>query len=140
MKMVKKRHNPSGEEYALLVHPNMSALSALQHGFAAKGIRCVVARDLPTALLALSQHYFSLVLVTSSISEEGDGWALGGVTRLLFPDAYIGVLAPETSVLTLQAAINNGLNRIYDSATPADNLVAALLADRKNPSLAASVH
>lgn len=118
----------------------MSALSALQHGFAAKGIRCVVARDLPTALLALSQHHFNLVLITSSISEEGDGWALGGVTRLLFPEAYIGVLAPETSVLTLQAAINNGLNRIYDSATPADHLVSALLTDRYNPALASSVH
>jgi hypothetical protein len=138
--MVKKRHNPTGEEYALLVHPNMSALSALQHGFAAKGIRCVVARDLPTALLALSQHYFSLVLVNSSISEEGDGWALGGVTRLLFPHAYIGVLAAETSVLTLQAAINNGLNRIYDSALAPDNLVSSFLNDRKNPSFALSVH
>lgn len=138
--MVKKKNNPTGEEYALLVHPNMAALSALQHGFAAKGIRCVVARDLPTALLALSQHYFNLVLVTSSITEEGDGWALGGVARLLFPTAYIGVLAPETSVLTLQAAINNGLNRIYDSASPADNLVETLLSDRKSGVSATSVH
>ncbi len=138
--MVKKGHNPTGEEYALLVHPSMAVLSALQHGFAAKGVRCVVARDLPTALLALSQHFFSLVLISSVISEEGDGWALGGVTRLLFPQAYIGVLAAETSVLTLQAAINNGLNRIYDSATPPDNLVSALLTDRQNPSFAPSVH
>ncbi len=137
--MVKKQHNPTGEEYALLVHPNMAALSALQHGFAAKGIRCVVARDLPTALLALSQHYFTLALLNSTISEEGDGWALGGVVRLLFPEAYIGVLTAETSVLTLQAAINNGLNRVYDNSTPPDNLVTTFLSDRKNnPTL--SVH
>lgn len=138
--MVKKTHNPSGEEYALLVHPSMSALSALQHGFAAKGIRCVVARDLPTALLALSQHFFTLVLINSAISEEGDGWSLGGVTRLLFPEAYIGVLTAETSVLTLQAAINNGLNRIYDSAAPPDDLVTNFLNDRKNHALTPSVH
>lgn len=132
--MVRKQHNPTGEEYALLVHPNMAALSALQHGFAAQGIRCVVARDLPTALLALSQHYFTLGLINSSISEEGDGWALGGVIRLLFQEAYIGVLTSETSVLTLQAAINNGLNRIYDESTPPDALVTTFLTDRKtNP-------
>jgi hypothetical protein len=137
--VVKKQHNASGDEYALLVHPNMAALSALQHGFAAKGIRCVVARDLPTALLALSQHYFSLALVNASISEEGDGWSLGGVIRLLFPEAYIGVLTPETSVLTLQAAINNGLNRIYEDSTSPDHLVEIFLADRKNRPRAAAI-
>ena len=137
--MVRKRHNPTGEEYALLVHPGMSSLSALQHSFAARGIRCVVARDLPTALLALSQHFFTLVLISATVSEEGDGWALGGVTRLLFPEAYIGVLSGETSVLTLQAAINNGLNRIYDSSTPSDTLVSAFLADREDRTPAASL-
>jgi len=124
----------------LLVHPNMASLSALQHGFAAQGIRCVVARDLPTALLALSQHFFDLVLISSSIAEEGDGWSLGGVTRLLFPEAFIGILSSETSVLTLQAAINNGLNRIYDSTSPPDALVSAFLNDRKNPTFPPSVH
>jgi hypothetical protein len=138
--VVKKRHNPGGEEYALLVHPSMAVLSALQHNFAAKDIRCVVARDLPTALLALSQHFFTLVLISSAITEEGDGWALGGVTRLLFPGAFIGVLSSETSVLTLQAAINNGLNRVYDSATPPDGLVAAFLNDRNNAGSELSVH
>lgn len=128
--MVKKQHNPGRQEYALLVHPNMAALSAMQHGFAARGIRCVVARDLPTALLALSQHLFNLVLISANISEPGDGWALGGVTRLLFPDAYIGVVSEETSVLTLQAAINNGLNRVYDSAEPPEKLIDAFLNDR----------
>jgi hypothetical protein len=118
----------------------MSALSALQHGFAAQGIRCVVARDLPTALLALSQHFFTLVLISSNVSEEGDGWSLGGVTRLLFPEAYIGVMASETSVLTLQAAINNGLNRIYDSAAPPNDLVTSFLTDRKNRALTPAIH
>lgn len=140
MLVVKKRSNPSGGEYVLLVHPNMSSLSAMQHSFDAKGIRCVVARDLPTALLALSQHFFTMVLINSHISEEGDGWALGGVTRLLFPQAFIGVLSPETSVLTLQAAINNGLNRVYDSSAPASGLVSTFLRDREQPELAASVH
>ena len=117
----------------------MAALSALQHNFAANGVRCVVARDLPTALLALSQHFFTLVLINANIAEEGDGWSLGGVCRLLFPEAYIGVSTPETSVLTLQAAINNGLNRVYDNATPPDTLVKTFLEDRRNRSLSPSV-
>lgn len=138
--MVKKQQNPGGQEYALLVHPNMAALSAMQHGFGARGIRCVVARDLPTALLALSQHLFNLVLISSSISEHGDGWALGGVTRLLFPEAYIGVMSDETSVLTLQAAINNGLNRVYDSGEAPERLVETFLADRSRGHETPAVH
>lgn len=129
-----------GEELALLVHPSVAALSSLQHRLSERGVRCVVARDLPTALLALNQHSFTLVLLNANISEEGDGWALGGVMRLLFPYAFIGVLAPETSVLTLQAAINHGLNRVYDSAEDPHSLIDAFLKDRQGETDGASVH
>lgn len=130
--MVKKKNNPAGDEYGLLVYPNLGALSALQSLFAARSIRCVVARDMPTALLALSQYFFNLVIVNVNISEEGDGWALGGVARLIFQDAYIGVVTNETSVLTLQAAINHGLNQTYHSELGPEELVSAVLADREN--------
>ena len=112
---------------ALLVNPNVSELSSQQNAFSSQGIQCVVARDLPTALLAITQHVFDLAVVGSRISEEGDGWALSGVLRMVFPQAYIVVLTPETSVITLQAAINNGLNQVYESGTPAEDLVETIM-------------
>lgn len=112
---------------ALLVNPNVSELSSLQNAFSAQGVKCVVARDLPTCLLAATQHVFDLALVSSRIFEEGDGWALSGVLRMVYPDAYIAVLTSETSVVTIQAAINNGLNQIYETGTPAEDLVTTIL-------------
>ena len=114
---------------ALLVNPNVGELSSQQNAFSAQGIQCVVARDLSTALLAITQHVIDLAVVSSRIHEEGDGWALSGVLRMVFPNAYIAVLTPETSVMTLQAAINNGLNQVYEVGTPVDELVAAVLND-----------
>src|SRR5579864_9431184 len=112
---------------ALLVNPNVSELSSQQNAFSSQGIQCVVARDLPTALLAITQHVCDLAVVSSRISEEGDGWALSGVLRMVFPQAYIVVLTPETSVITLQAAINNGLNQVYETGIPAEDLVETIL-------------
>lgn len=114
-------------QLALLVNPNVAELSSLQNAFSAEGIKCVVARDLPTSLLALTQHVFDLALVSSRISEEGDGWAFSGVLRMVYPNAYIAVLTSETSVVTIQAAINNGLNQIYQTGTPVENLVTSIL-------------
>ena len=114
-------------QLALLVNPNVAELSSLQNAFSAEGIKCVVARDLPTSLLALTQHVFDLALVSSRISEEGDGWAFSGVLRMVYPNAYIAVLTSETSVVTIQAAINNGLNQIYETGTPVENLVTSIL-------------
>ena len=112
---------------ALLVNPNVAQLTSQQNAFSAQGIKCVVARDLPTCLLAITQHVCDLALVSSRIAEEGDGWALSGVLRMVYPNAFIAVMTSETSVVTLQAAINNGLNQIYETGTPAENLVTAIL-------------
>jgi DNA-binding NtrC family response regulator len=112
---------------ALLVNPNVSELSSQQNAFSSQSIQCVVARDLPTALLAITQHMIDLAVVSSRVFEEGDGWALSGVLRMVFPNAYIVVLTPETSVMTLQAAINNGLNQVYETGTPAEELVETIL-------------
>src|SRR6476646_3311013 len=43
---------------ALIVHSDMSVLSAFQSSFVSKGYVAILARDLPTALLALTQHFF----------------------------------------------------------------------------------
>ena len=112
---------------ALLVNPNVAELTSQQNAFSAQGIKCVAARDLPTCLLAITQHVCDLALVSSRIAEEGDGWALSGVLRMVYPNAFIAVMTSETSVATLQAAINNGLNQIYETGTPAENLVTAIL-------------
>jgi DNA-binding NtrC family response regulator len=121
---------------ALLVNPNVSDLSSLQNAFSAEGIKCVVARDLATCLLAITQHVIDLALVSSRVFEEGDGWALSGVLRMVYPNAYIAVLTSETSVVTIQAAINNGLNQIYETGTPAEKLVSSIL--QQQPAWAAT--
>ena len=113
---------------ALIVHSDMSALSAFQSAFVGKGYVTILARDLPTALLALTQHFFDVAIISSRLGEGGDGWPLAGVVHLIFPRAFVGVLAPETSVLTLQAAINNGVTQIFDAAGNAEQVVNALSA------------
>ena len=108
---------------ALNVHADMSVLSAFQSSFVSKGYVAILARDLPTALLALTQHFFDVAVISSRLAEGGDGWPLAGVVHLIFPKAFVGVLTPETSVLTLQAAINNGVTQIFDAASNPDHVV-----------------
>jgi len=108
---------------ALIVHSDMSVLSAFQSSFVSKGYVAILARDLPTALLALTQHFFDVAVISSRLAEGGDGWPLAGVVHLIFPKAFVGVLTPETSVLTLQAAINNGVTQIFDAASNPDHVV-----------------
>ena len=105
---------PIAAKLALIVHGDMGIISGLQSVFNQNGITTIVARDLPTALLAITQHYFDVGVVSSRIAEEGDGWSVSGVLRLVFPNAFVVVIAPETDVLTLKAAINNGVNEIFD--------------------------
>jgi ActR/RegA family two-component response regulator len=112
---------------ALLVHPNVSFLTALQHSFEAKGVHSVVARDLPTALLALNQHDFGMAVINSRVAEEGDGWALAGVVRRMFGRAHVAVTCEEKSVLSLQSTINHGLNQLFDKNTDSDQVVSAVL-------------
>jgi ActR/RegA family two-component response regulator len=131
--MVKRA--PQAGKTALLVHSDLNVLSVLQSVLTQQGVRTVVARDLPTMLMAITQHYFDLAVVGSRISEEGDGWPVASVLRMVFPNAFIGVVAPRTDVLTLKAAINSGINEVYDSGrTPqeiASQVVAQMASGRR---------
>lgn len=112
---------------ALIVHADMAVISGLQSVFNQNGVTTIVARDLPTALLAMTQHYFDVAVVSSRISEEGDGWPVGGVLRLVFPKAFVVVIAPETDVLTLKAAINNGIDEVFDKQKSPEEIAQAIL-------------
>lgn len=115
---------------ALIVHADMSVLTAFQSSFVSKGYLAILARDLPTALLALTQHFFDVAVISSRLAEGGDGWPLAGVVHLIFPKAFVGVLTPETSVLTLQAAINNGVTQIFDASSNPEHVVNASLSNQ----------
>ena len=112
--MTAKSRSTENTRKALLVHPDMTALSKLQNALNQNGVTAIVARDLPTMLLAITQHYFDMAIVASRISEEGDGWPVAGVLRMVFPKAFVVMLAPATDVITLKAAINNGVNEIFE--------------------------
>lgn len=118
----------------LIVHADMSVLSAFQSSFVGKGYVAILARDLPTALLALTQHFFDVAVISSRLAEGGDGWPLAGVVHLIFPKAFVGVLTPETNVLTLQAAINNGVTQIFDASSNPDHVVSASLSSHQTGS------
>jgi ActR/RegA family two-component response regulator len=122
----------------LIVHADMSVLSAFQSSFVGKGYVAILARDLPTALLALTQHFFDVAVISSRLAEGGDGWPLAGVVHLIFPKAFVGVLTPETNVLTLQAAINNGVTQIFDASSNPDHVVNASLSQQAGPSKTSS--
>jgi DNA-binding NtrC family response regulator len=123
---------------ALIVHADMSVLSAFQSSFVSKGYVAILARDLPTALLALTQHFFDVAVISSRLAEGGDGWPLAGVVHLVFPKAFVGVLTPETSVLTLQAAINNGVTQIFDASSNPEHVVNTSLSSQPTASTATS--
>ncbi len=129
--MVRATYQPG--RTALVVHPDVVSLSAFQAALAASGFTTIVARDLPTAMLAITHHFFEVAIVSSRVAEEGDGWALGGVIRQAFPSAFVAVLAPGTSVVDYQAAINNGLNEIYDRTRRAEEIVAEVSARLVTP-------
>ena len=87
-----------------------------------------MARDLPTALLAITHHYFEVAIVSSQLAEGGDGWPLAGVLHLVFPKAFVCVVSPvEPDVLTLQAAINYGVREVYRQSTPAPQVVDSIV-------------
>ncbi len=105
---------------ALVVHADVGVLSNFQAALSENGFVAIVARDLPTALLAITQHYFDVAIVASQLREGGDGWPLAGVLHLVFPHAFVSVLsATDPDVLTLQSAINYGVRDVYtESAAP----------------------
>lgn len=119
---------------ALVVHSDMAMLSSYQSALTEKGFVTIVARDLPTALLAITQHYFEVAIVSTRLGEGGDGWPLAGVLHLVFPQAYVAVVSPdEPDVLALQSAINNGIREIYQSSRPAPEVVGAIVAQLETP-------
>ena len=118
-------------KYALVVHPDMGVLSQLQAELTKSDVTAILARDLPSALLAITQHFFDLALLPSKIVEEGDGWPLAGVLRLVFPNIYMNMMVPNSDLLTLRSAINNGVDEILDQTTPSEGIARALL----NPGL-----
>lgn len=113
---------------ALVVHREITMLSALQQAFSARGYTVVVARDLPSALLAITQHYFDAALVSANLAENGDGFPLAGIIQRIFPDAQVSVIALTTDVPELLSAINSGVHRVLDSYSGnADFLVSEAL-------------
>jgi len=113
---------------ALIVHSDMAVVSGLQSALTNKEFTVIVARDLPTALLSITQHYFEIAIVASELQESGDGWPLAGVLHLVFPRAFVGVIdRVEPNILTLQSAINYGVREIYQQTTPAQEVVNSIM-------------
>lgn len=119
----------AGAPNALIVHPDLRALSAMQAAVSKAGFRPILCRDLPTALLAIVQHRFDLCILSVKISEQDDGWSLAGVLHMCFPNAYVAMIAPEPDLLTLQTAINSGVTQLYLSSRPPGELALAILKD-----------
>jgi DNA-binding NtrC family response regulator len=114
---------------ALVVASDLEVLTAFQTALTSQGYVVILARDLPTALLATTQHYFDLAVVSSRLGEGGDGWPLAGVLHMVFPRAFVAVLTPgEPDVVTFQSAINNGVSEIYDQAKGPSEVVSNILA------------
>lgn len=119
----------TGSRIALIVHPEVAFLSQYQSVLAKNEILPVVARDLPTALLAMTQHQFAFGVFAADIAEPGDGWPLAGVFRLAFPDSTVGVLTSENDMHTYMKAINLGVQRLILPAMNVDGVVTELALD-----------
>jgi DNA-binding NtrC family response regulator len=122
---------PTHKKTALVVHPDLNVLSRYQALLAVEEFTTIVARDLPTALMSITQHYFDVAIISSQLSEPGDGWPLAGVIHLVFPKSYVGVLVPGTDLLTLQTAINNGVQEVYEGDRAPEAVVASVLGSLK---------
>ena len=129
------RASKSPAQVALVVHPNLGMLSRFQESFARGGLTTLLARDLPTALLAIAENEIAVAVISWRVSEPGDGWALGAALRRAFPKAFVVVLAAETSVPTLQQAINRGFDQLYEESYPAEKVAADILSRPSAPRL-----
>ena len=120
---------PMPSKNALVVHPDFAVLSAMQTALSKEGFVPIIARDLPTALLAMAQHRFELCVISSGISEKSDGWPLAAVLHMCFPNAFIAMIAPEPDLLMLQTAINNGVTQLYLAGQSPNTNAEAILQD-----------
>jgi DNA-binding NtrC family response regulator len=118
---------PKERGLILVVDSDLGRATGLHNACVEAGCRTIVARDLPTALLMISQHLFSAAVFSSRIGEEGDGWSLAAVFRLIFPHAYVAVIARERSVTSLQAAINHGADELFESSDAASDVARAVV-------------
>lgn len=118
---------PKTKDLVLVVDSDLGRATALHSACVDAGCRTVVARDLPTALLMISQHLFSAAVFSSRVGEEGDGWSLAAVFRLIFPAAYVAVIARERSVSSLQAAINHGADELFESSDSPHQVAEAVV-------------
>jgi len=116
------------KQLVLIVDSDLARATALHNACVERDFRTVVTRDLPTALLMISQHVFDAAVFSSRVSEEADGWSLAAVFRLVFPRSYVAVIARERSVTSLQAAINYGADELFESAESPDHVVRGVLA------------
>lgn len=123
----------------LIADSDLGRATALNHACTERGYSTIVARDLPTALLMISQHLFDAAIISTRIAEEADGWSLAAVFRLVFPSAYVGVLAREKSVPSLQAAINSGADDLFETASSPEQVAAAMTAAVGLPASSRSV-
>jgi DNA-binding NtrC family response regulator len=115
-------------KFALVVNRDMTMLTALQHALSGRGYKVVAARDLPTALSAITQHHFDAAIVIESLAESGDGFPLAGIIQRIFPDAVVSVVAMSVDMPNLLSAINNGVHKVIDSHSgDAEYLVGATL-------------
>ena len=74
---------------------------------------------------------FRVAIVSSQLGEPGDGWPLAGVIHLVFPKSYVGVLVPGADLLTLQTAINNGVQEVYEGDRAPEAVVSRVLGSLK---------
>ncbi len=116
-----------GGPKALVVHGDIAGISGLQDALSRGGCEIVAARDLPTALLAATHNFFDVIVISSRVTEEGDGWPLAGVMHMIFPRAYIGVIARDKNVCTLQAAINHGATQVFETKRAPGEIAGAIL-------------
>lgn len=123
---MKSSPNPA-VKLALVVHPDLSVLSKFQEAFTQAGMTTLLARDLPTALVAISQNNFEVAVISWRVTESGDGWPLGAILRRIFPSAFVAVLANETSVPTLKEAINRGFDQLYDQSTSPEQIAERIV-------------
>ena len=118
----------SDHKFALVVHREMTMLSALQNAFARRGFTVITARDLPTSLLAITQHHFDAALISANIAERGDGFPLAGIMQRIFPEARVCVVSISVDVPELLSAINSGVHKLVDvHSGDADSLVESAL-------------
>src|SRR5260370_9228661 len=101
---------------ALVVHPDLSVLSKFQETFKQAGMTTLLARDLPTALVALSQNNFEVAVISWRVTESGDDWPLRATLRRTFPSAFVEVLPNEPDVPTLKESLNQAFDRPYDQS------------------------